>query len=118
MRCSGLGQGTDTWERQHEAIQAFCLAQGYELICCYREDFVPGKLDREDRPAFQQMIADCATTGVPVVVVERLDRLARRYRTQESLITYIASESLALFAADTGENVTEAMLGDPMRRAL
>jgi DNA invertase Pin-like site-specific DNA recombinase len=116
LRCSGFGNGTDTWERQLETIRGFCLRHDLQLIRYYQEDAVPGKLDREDRPAFQKMIAeigDCKT-----IIIERLDRLARRYATQESLITYIASQELTLIAADTGEDVTEAMMGDPMRRAL
>jgi len=118
MRCSGLGNGTDTWERQLEAIRAFCKAEGFNLIGTYQEDATPGKLDKEDRPAFQKMIADLAQNDCKTIVVERLDRLARRFGTQESLLTFLAGEGLTLFAADSGENVTEAMLGDPMRRAL
>jgi DNA invertase Pin-like site-specific DNA recombinase len=118
MRCSGLGQGTDTWERQLEAIRTFCTAEGFELVRVYQEDAVPGKLDREDRPAFKQMIADLAENGCKTIIVERLDRLARRFGTQESLLTYLVGEGLTLYAADSGENVTEAMMGDPMRRAL
>lgn len=118
LRCSGLGNGTDTWERQLEAIRAFCKAEGYELLAVYQEDAIAGKLDREDRPAFQRMISELRSNDCETIVVERLDRLARRFGTQESLLTYLASEGLTLFAADSGENVTEAMMGDPMRRAL
>jgi site-specific DNA recombinase len=117
-RCSGLGAGTDTWERQLEAIRAFCVAEGYELIREYQEDEIAGKLDREDRPAFQQMILDLAANGCKTIIVERLDRLARQYSTQESLITFVYGAGLSLFAADTGEDVTAALMGDPMRRAL
>ena len=34
------------------------------------------------------------------------------------MIIYIASKGLTLISANTGENITEAMMGDPMRRAL
>jgi len=118
MRCSGFGDGTDTWERQLETIRAFARTAGLEIVAEYREDAVPGKLDREDRPAFQKMIADLAENGCKTIIIERLDRLARRYSTQESLITYVYGAGLSLFAADTGEDVTAAMMGDPMRRAL
>jgi DNA invertase Pin-like site-specific DNA recombinase len=47
-----------------------------------------------------------------------MSRLAREYRTQEHLIIYIASKGLTLISADTGEDITAAMMGDPMRRAL
>jgi DNA invertase Pin-like site-specific DNA recombinase len=47
-----------------------------------------------------------------------LDRLAREYRIQEQLLIYLASKELTLFSANTGENVTEAIMGDPMRKAM
>jgi DNA invertase Pin-like site-specific DNA recombinase len=47
-----------------------------------------------------------------------MHRLAREYRTQEHLIIYLASKGLTLISADTGEDITAAMMGDPMRRAL
>jgi site-specific DNA recombinase len=118
LRCSGLGAGTDTWDRQLEAIAKFCAAENFNVLAQFQEDAVAGKLDKEDRPEFQKMIASCAAANCKVIVVERLDRLARRFGTQESLLTYLAAEGLTLYAADSGENVTEAMMGDPMRRAL
>ena len=119
MRCSGKGQTFgDTWDRQTETILACAQAQGFDLIRDYREEAVPGKLDEEQRPAFQAMIADLLGNGCKTIIVESLDRLAREYRIQESLIIYIASKGLTLISANTGENITEAMMGDPMRRAL
>ena len=121
MRCSSktsiMG---DTWERQTASITTCASSQGYELSTTreYREEAVPGKLDEDKRPAFQRMIADCLENGCKTIIVESLDRLAREYRIQESLIIYIASKGLTLISANTGENITEAMMGDPMRRAL
>lgn len=118
MRCSGFGLGTDTWERQAEAIQNFARLEDYQLLVAFREDAVPGKLDREDRPAFNQMLDFLNAHDCKTVIVERLDRLARRFGTQESLLTFLIRNDITLYAADSGENVTQAMMGDPMRRAL
>ena len=64
------------------------------------------------------MISEILKDGVKVVIVEGLDRLAREYRIQETLLIYLASKDIALISARTEENVTAAMLEDPMKKAL
>lgn len=119
MRCSGESQvDGDTWERQSETIKACCKLQDLELIHEYREEGVSGKLDEDSRPAFQAMVADLLGNGCRTIVVERLQRLARRLRIQEQLVIYLASKGLTLIAADTGEDITAALKGDPMKWAL
>jgi DNA invertase Pin-like site-specific DNA recombinase len=44
--------------------------------------------------------------------------LAREYRIQEQLIIYLASKGITLIDARTGEDVTEAINSDPMKKAL
>jgi DNA invertase Pin-like site-specific DNA recombinase len=118
-RCSGKASVFgDTWDRQIETIQKCAAAQGYTIVHEYREAAVPGKMDEDHRPAFQEMIAALLSNDCKTIIVESLDRLAREYRIQEQLIIYIASKGLTLISANTGENITEAMMGDPMRRAL
>ena len=56
--------------------------------------------------------------GIGTVLVESLDRLARDYRIQESLLIYLASKKIHLISARTKENVTESIQADPMRKAL
>jgi DNA invertase Pin-like site-specific DNA recombinase len=119
MRCSGRGQvDGDTWDRQMAAIRACAESQGLEIIHEYREEAVSGKLDEESRPAFQSMIADLLANGCRTIIIESLDRLARQYDIQQQLATYMASKGLSLISANTGENITAALMGDPMRRAL
>jgi site-specific DNA recombinase len=119
MRCSGASQvDRDSFPRQTAAIASCCRAKVLELIHEYREESVPGKLDEESRPAFQQMISDLLANGCRTIIVENMSRLAREYRTQEHLIIYLASKKITLISADTGEDITAAMMGDPMRRAL
>jgi len=119
MRCSGASQvDRDSFPRQIASITACCQPKGLQLIHEYREEAVPGKLDEESRPAFQRMIGDLLGNGCRTIVIEGMSRLAREYRTQEHLIIYIASKGITLISADTGEDITAAMMGDPMRRAL
>ena len=79
---------------------------------------VSGKKGEADRPAFQEMLSEILKDGVRTVVVEGLDRLAREYRIQETLLIYLASKGIDLISAGTKENVTEAIMADPMRKAL
>ncbi|CAN5951013.1 unnamed protein product [Sphagnum jensenii] len=119
MRCSGASQvDRDSFPRQTVAIASYCRSKGLKLIREYREEAVAGKLDEESRPAFQQMISDLLANGCRTIVIEGMSRLAREYRTQEHLIIYLASKGITLISADTGEDITAAMMGDPMRRAL
>jgi len=50
--------------------------------------------------------------------VERLDRLAREYMVQEQLLVYLAAKGISLYNAATGENITEAVKADPMKKAV
>jgi len=119
MRCSGVSQiDGDSFPRQSAAIASCCRSKGLQLIHEYREEGIPGKFDEERRPAFQQMVSDLLGNGCRTIVIEGMSRLAREYRTQEHLIIYLASKGLTLISADTGEDITAAMMGDPMRRAL
>ncbi len=64
------------------------------------------------------MITDILSNGVNTIIVERLDRLAREYRIQEQLLIYLASKSIVILNATTGENITEAINSDPMKKAI
>jgi hypothetical protein len=56
---------------------------------------------------------------VKTVIVEGLACLAcREYWIQESLLIYLASKGITLLSARTEEDVTAAMLSDPMKKAL
>ena len=117
-RVSSRGQvDGDGYERQALAIANYTQQAGLELVSTYH-DTVSGTKGEAERPEFNRMLIDLLSNGCRVVVVERLDRLAREYAVQEALLTYLASKGIALHVAMTGENVTEAMQADPMRKAL
>lgn len=119
VRVSGKAQvDGDGFERQGEEIARYCQDNGIALVKVYEECGVSGTKGEEDRPAFLEMVQAILANGVRTIVVEGLDRLAREVRIQESLILYLAAKEITLLSARTGENVTEAYMGDPMRRAL
>jgi len=119
LRVSGNSQVEgDGFRRQEEEVRAYCKVNNVELVRVFQEEAISGTTDETARPAFQDMVAAILKNGVRTVIVEGLDRLAREYRIQETLLIYLASKGITLINARTGENVTEAISGDPMRKAL
>lgn len=119
VRVSSQGQvGGDGFDRQLDTIKVYCWKKRIKVADIYKEEAVSGTADLESRPVFTEMVGKMLSNGVKTVVVEGLDRLAREYRIQETLLVYLASKGLTLISARTGENVTEAMYDDPMKRAL
>lgn len=107
----------DGFARQKSEIERFAEKAGIEISAFYKED-ISGTVSEIDRPAFQEMISAILKNGVRTVIIEGLDRLAREYRIQESLLIYLASKGITLYSARTEENVTDAVLSDPMKKAL
>jgi len=64
------------------------------------------------------MVSEILKNGVKTIIIEGLDRLAREYRIQESLLIYLASKGIELISARTEENVTHAIIVDLMKKAL
>ena len=118
LRVSGRGQIDGSgFDRQLETIQVFCDQHGHNLERVFQEQ-VSGTTDETDRQEFALMVTAILRNGVDTIIVESLDRLAREYRIQEQLLIYLASKGITLIAANTGENITEAITSDPMRKAM
>lgn len=119
VRVSSQGQiDGDGFTRQEQAIGAYAAKYNIKVVGYFREEGISGTTDGSDRPAFQEMVASILRNGTKTVIIEGLDRLAREYRIQETLLIYLASKGIDLISARTAENVTEAVMSDPMRRAL
>lgn len=105
-------------DRQEGVCRAYAGEAGYEVAGVFREEGISGAKDETERPAFQEMLTAILGNGIKTVIVESLDRLAREYRIQESLLIYLASKGVDLVSARTGENVTQAIQADPLKKAL
>ena len=118
-RCSGIGQVSgDTFNRQRDEIERYCNDNNLELVKIFEEQGVSGTKGEDDRPQFMDMIQAILTNGVLHIVIEGIDRLSRDMAITDQLITYLASKKITLISARTGDDVTEAYSGDPMRRAM
>ena len=119
LRVSGVSQiKNGGFDRQIKAIRNFCKDQEYEIAHIYSEKGVSGTKDELDRPEFQQMLSAILANGVNTIIVEGLDRLARELRIQEQILMYLARKGICLISANTGEDVTEAVRSDPIKKAL
>ena len=91
---------------------------GIEIVREYVEQGVTGDASWSDRPAFQEMVSAILDNGVRTVIVENLTRLARAYVVQDAILVFLASKEVSLISAYTGEGVTAAFHGDPMKKAI
>ena len=117
-RVSSAGQEDgDGLARQGREMMGFADERGLSIVSIFQES-ESGTSDFEDRPVFMEMIEFCIDQEIGVIIIEGLDRLAREMRVQEALLIYLVSKNLTLLSARTGEDVTEAVSRDPMRKAL
>ncbi|MBI1356597.1 MAG: DNA invertase [Acidobacteria bacterium] len=87
LRVSGKGQiSGDGFTRQLTAIREYAKANGIRIAKVYREEGVSGTKDLDDRPALAAMIEDLHSNGTRLVLIEKLDRLARDLMVQETII--------------------------------
>jgi DNA invertase Pin-like site-specific DNA recombinase len=87
LRVSSLGQvDGDGFERQLVAVRAYTQANGIKIAKIFREEGVSGTKDLANRPALQELLTALHSNGVRLVLVEKLDRLARDLMIQESII--------------------------------
>jgi DNA invertase Pin-like site-specific DNA recombinase len=140
LRVSSQGQALEHrhgFDRQEAACRAWAKEHRRPLTAVYRDAHTGTEADR---PEWERMILDIgqsATQGqqteeiegakveaaapiqsTAVIVIESLDRLARDVIIQSVLIKRCIDAGVLLFAANTGENVCDAFLTDPTRKAL
>lgn len=87
LRVSGKGQVKgDGFTRQLSAIREYARANDVRLARVFRDEGVSGGLELENRPALAELMAALHGNGVRLVLIERLDRLARDLMVQETII--------------------------------
>ena len=87
LRVSGKGQiDGDGFTRQLEAIKRYPKDHEIRVVEVFQEKGVGGAKDLENRPAFLEMMTALHSDGVKLVLVEKLDRLARDLMVQETII--------------------------------
>lgn len=109
MRVSGKGQEDgDGFDRQRLAIERFAAAGGITITAWF-QDVQTGKDEWQDRPGWIAMMA--ALNGTRTILVEKLDRVARRVLVQELIMADLGKREVKMLTS-TGEDTSD---DDPER---
>lgn len=97
LRVSGKGQvNGDGFTRQLAAIREYAKRHDIRIVRVFREEGVSGAKDLDDRPALAEMIEALHGNGTKLVLIEKLDRLARDLMIQETIIGDLRKHSFDL----------------------
>lgn len=87
LRVSGKGQiDGDGFNRQRDAIKRYAKEHGIKVVDWFEEKGVCGATELENRPALMAMLEALVSNGTKLVLIEKLDRLARDLMVQETII--------------------------------
>lgn len=112
LRVSGKGQvDGDGFPRQLKAIREYAAAHDLRIVNVYREEGVSGTKESADRPAWSELMTALHSNGVRVVIIERLDRLARDLMVQETIIADLRKNGFEVVSVAE----PDLMANDPTR---
>jgi len=87
LRVSGKGQVQgDGFTRQLKAVHEYTATHDIRIVNVFREKGVTGAKESAYRPAWSELMTALHANGVQVVIIEKLDRLARDLMMQETII--------------------------------
>jgi DNA invertase Pin-like site-specific DNA recombinase len=93
------------------AIREYAAAHGIKIVNVYREEGVSGTTDSLERPAWTELMTALHANAVRVVVIEKLDRLARDLMVQETIIADLRKHGFELVSVAE----PDLMANDPTR---
>jgi DNA invertase Pin-like site-specific DNA recombinase len=99
LRVSGESQVEGGgFPRQEAAIRDWAARNDHEIVKIFKEEGVSGKLELDDRPALQALLAALEENGVKTVIIEKLDRLARQLMVQETILADMQARGCTLIS--------------------
>lgn len=104
------GHGLDVQEQQ---CREYATHAGLEVVSVLRDEGLSGTLPVPERPALMDCLAMLRDDLADVLVVARLDRLARALTTQEVILAEAWKYGSEVHSADTGR-VPQDDPDDPM----
>lgn len=118
LRVSTEGQ-VDAWgfDVQTFACQTYAEARGIEVVDWIRDEAVTGKSDAADRPGLLAALTLLREGEADLLLVARLDRLARHLTVQEAILAEVWSLGAEVHTCDLGP-VQQDDPDDPMRTAI
>jgi DNA invertase Pin-like site-specific DNA recombinase len=113
LRVSGAGQiEGDGFDRQIEAVTRYATNAGLTLEQTFREEGVSGTKELENRPALQELLLAVESGEVRIVLIEKLDRLARDLMVQETIIADFRKRGITVISAHEPDLCSD----DPSRK--
>jgi DNA invertase Pin-like site-specific DNA recombinase len=116
VRVSSPGQGADDRDgipRQKANIRKYASDNNIRIVRWFA-DMVSGKKDLENRPALQEMMTALHGNGTKLVLIEKVDRLARDLMIQEAIVADFKRNSFELISALEPDMCSD----DPTRKLL
>jgi DNA invertase Pin-like site-specific DNA recombinase len=115
LRVSGKGQVEgDGFPRQLAAIKKYAATHDIKIVNVFEEKGVSGAKDLEDRPALIELMAALHSNSVKLVLVEKLDRLARDLMVQETIIADVQKRGFRLISVAEPDLLQD----DPSRKLM
>jgi len=102
---------------QEKSVRAYCKAHGFKLVTIYRDEGRSGSLDAGSRSGLADALCAIETGEAAVLVIPKLDRLARKLHVQEAVLSQVWRSSGVVHSADVGEVLRDDP-DDPMRTAM
>jgi DNA invertase Pin-like site-specific DNA recombinase len=119
LRVSGKAQVKgDGFPRQRKAIQDYAKKNDIRIARFFEEKGISGKLDIEHRPALDELIKALHANGTRIVIIERLDRLARDIVVQESIIRTLIKQGFTIISTCEPDMGSEEPARCAMRQML
>lgn len=101
----------DGFPRQLKAIREYAATHDFKIVTVYREEGVSGSTESVNRPAWSDLMTALHSNGVRVVIIERLDRLARDLMVQETIIADLRKNGFEVVSVAE----PDLMANDPTR---
>jgi len=115
LRVSGESQVEGGgFPRQRTAIKKWAEANNVRIVRWFEEKGVSGSIEGVDRPAFQEMLTALLSNGTRIVLIERLDRIARDIVVQESILKELNRKGFELVSVSEPDLCS----ADPYRSAM
>lgn len=118
LRVSTEGQiEKDGFPRQRQAVIAYAALHNIEIVRFF-EEAVSGADDAIDRPVFTELQNALDSNGVKLVLIEKLDRLARSVLVQETIIRCFKRASWELISINEPDLCSDDPEHNSMRQMM
>lgn len=102
---------------QIASVKAWAKTNGHRLVLIAKDEGVSGTKDAADRPGLTEALEALKEGKAQILVVPRLDRLARSLSVQEAALAHAWRSGARIFSCDSGEVLCDDP-DDPMRTAM